>query len=333
MINLALLSAAHTHTRGFLKTIAEKDACTLIVLWDDVPDRGQRFADEYGVDYSSDLAATVARSDIDGFVICAENTRHLPLLKAAVPAGKPIFCEKPFTTTTAEAAEALALIRAHGTVVHMGYVQPFSAQMQGVIAYLASGALGTITHARYRNAHQAAYSRTFDAPDVAWFTDPDLAGGGAFMDMGTHAVHLLRTLLGPADRVTAAIGNASGIYPGVDDNGVALCRFKNGALATIEASWVQTGGPGGLEITGSNTTLYQHPQLGYVTAVPRGDPQPVPAAEARPTRIDRLVAAIEGDLSPDELEQDLVCAADAVAIVEACYESNKTGQWVKVPAV
>jgi predicted dehydrogenase len=34
--------------------------------------------------------------------ICAENTRHVPLLKAAIPAGKPIFCEKPFTATAAE---------------------------------------------------------------------------------------------------------------------------------------------------------------------------------------------------------------------------------------
>ncbi len=330
MINLALLSAAHTHTKGFLKAIAEKDNCRLVVLWDDMADRGRRFAGESGAEYSDDLAATVARDDVDGFIVCAENTRHLPLLKAAVPTRKPVFCEKPFTTTTTEAAEALALIREHGTIVHMGYFQPFTAAMQGVIAHVASGALGTITHARYRNAHHAAYGRWFDAPDVAWFTDPDLAGGGAFMDMGAHAVHLLRTLLGPVERVTAAISNASNIYPRVDDNGVALFRFKSGALGTVEASWVQTGGPGGLEITGSNATLYEHPQLGYVTAAPREDPQPVTAGEARPTRVDRLVAAIEGALPEEELEQDLACAADAVSIVEACYESNKTGDWVDV---
>lgn len=333
MPNIALLSAAHTHTRGFLKAIAEKDNTTLVALWDDVEDRGRRFAAESGAEYSADLGATVARRDVDGFIICAENTRHLPLLKAAIPAGKPIFCEKPFTATVADAAEAMALIRKHRTIVHMGYFQPFTAAVQGVLRHVASGALGKITHARYRNAHHAAYGRWFDAPDVAWFARPDLAGGGAFMDMGTHAVHLLRTLLGPVERVFATISNAAGIYPDVDDNGLALLRFKNGCLATVEASWVQTGGLSGLEITGSEATLFQHPQQGFVTAAPRKDLVPVPEGQALPTRVDRLVAAIEGSLDREAFEQDLRCAVDAVAVVEACYQSSKAGAWVDVQEI
>jgi len=42
------------------------------------------------------------------------------------------------------------------------------------------------------------------------------------------------------------------------------------------------------------------------------------------------VAAIQGDLSAAELEADLFCAADAVAIIEACYQSNQTGAWAAV---
>lgn len=333
MPGIALLSAAHTHTRGFLKAIAEKEGATLVVIYDDVEDRGRRFAAENGADYSGNLSATIARKDVDGFIICAENTRHLPLLRAAIPAGKPIFCEKPFTASAAEAAEALTLIQKHRTIVHMGYFQPFTSAMQGILKHLSSGALGRITHARCRNAHHAAYGRWFDAPDVAWFARPDLAGGGAFMDMGTHAVHLLRTLLGPVERVFATISNVSGIYPDVDDNGLALLRFKSGCLATVEASWVQTGGLSGLEITGSEATLFQHPQHGFVTAAPRKDPVPVPEAQARPTRVDRLVAAIEGRLDPEEIAQDLRCAVDAVAVMEACYRSSKAGAWVDVPKI
>ena len=333
MPNIAFLSAAHTHTSGYLKAVAAKDGCTLVAIWDDMADRGQRFAAEYGAEYSRDLDATIARDDVDGFIICAENTRHLPLLRAAVPAGKPIFCEKPFTTTAAEATAALKLIRQHKTIVHMGYFQPFSAAMRGVIDYVASGALGNITHARYRNAHHAAYGRWFDSPDLAWFADPNLAGGGAFMDMGTHAVHFLRTLLGPVEKVLAVISNKSGIYTNVDDNGVALFQFKSGCLAVVEASWVQTGGPGGLEVTGSEATVYSDPEHGYVATSPDKDAKPIAESDDRPTQVDRLVAAIKGELTADELEQDLVCAADAVAIMEACYESSRTGTWVDVPAV
>ena len=131
---------------------------------------------------------------MEGFVICAENTRHLPILKAAIPVGKPIFCEKPLATTAEEARRAQALAIEHGTILHMGYFLPFTAEMQGVLACVQSGRLGSVTHVRYRNAHHAAYGHWFDKQDLRWFADPELAGGGAFMDMGTHAVHLVRTL-------------------------------------------------------------------------------------------------------------------------------------------
>ncbi len=333
MTNIAMLSCGHVHTKGYCEAIAKRDDCRLAAVWDDMAERGRKFAADHGAEFNDDLTAAIAREDVDGFIICAENTRHLPLLRAAVPAGKPVFCEKPFTTTVADAAEAMALIRRHGTTVFMGYFQPFSAEMQGVAKLLADGALGDVTHARFRNAHHAAYGRWFDSPENAWFTDPELAGGGAFMDMGTHAVHALRTLLGPVERVWATIRNVSGIYPDVDDCGIALLEFTSGVLGTVEASWVQTGGMRGLEITGSQATLFQHTTLGHVCAAPREEPKPVEPGEAKPTQVARLVAAVEGSLSAQELAEDLAAAADAVAIMEACYESSETGGWVEVPRV
>ena len=330
MPNIAFLSTAHSHSKSFLADVAAKEDCRLVAIWDDMAPRGQGFAAQYGADYTDELAAVIGRDDVDGFIICAENTRHLPLLQQAIPAGKPIFCEKPFTTTAAEAREALALIKKYDTIVHMGYFQPFSAQMDGVLTHIRSGALGTLTHARYRNAHHAAYGHWFDAPELAWFAAPELAGGGAFMDMGTHAVHLLRSALGPVERVCASITNKSGIYSAVDDNGVALLQFRSGCLATVEASWIQTGGLSGLEVVGSKATLFNHPQDGYITVAPGQDAHPLADGTAKPTRVDRLVAAIQGDLSAAELKADLLCAADSVAIIEACYQSNQTGAWTTV---
>ena len=333
MINVVMLSCGHVHTKGYCEALAKRDDCRLAVVWDDMAERGGRFASEYGAEFSEDLAATVARDDADGFIICAENTRHLPLLRAAIPARKPIFCEKPFTTTVADAQAAMALIREHGTTVFMGYFQPFTPELQGVMKLLSEGALGTVTHVKYRNAHHAAYGRWFDSADNAWFTNPDLAGGGAFMDMGTHAVHAVRTLLGPVNSVWARIGNVSSEYPEVDDYGVAHFLFANGVMGVVEASWVQTGGIRGLEVTGSKATLFQHPEQGYVYVEPRGEPAAVEPGEAKPTQVGRLVAAIRGELSDQELAEDLSAAVDAVAIVEACYESSRTGAWVDVAAV
>ena len=333
MINIAMLSCGHVHTRGYCDAIAKRNDTRLVAVWDDMPDRGQQFAKDFKAKFNDDLAATVALEEVNAFIICAANTQHLPLLEAAIPVRKPIFCEKPFTTTAADAKAAMKLIRKFGTKVFMGYGQPFTSGQRGIMRLLAAGRLGKVTHARLRNSHHAAYGRWFDSPANAWFTNPKLAGGGAFMDMGTHAVHALRTLLGPVKRVWAKIANVSKIYPKVDDCGIAILEFACGALGTVEASWVQTGGIGGLEITGSEGTVFELPGHGYQLAAPGRQTVPVEAHDPKPAGVARLVAVVNGDLTDQELADDLACAADAVAIMEACYQASKKGQWVKVAKV
>lgn len=88
-----------------------------------------------------------------------------------------------------------------------------------------------------------------------------------------------------------------------------------GVIGTVEASWVQTGGLGGLVVTGSEATLFLGPEGGYVTTRPGEDPVPVPPGGENPTRVDRLVASIRGELTTEELGADLRCAADSVAIM------------------
>ena len=330
MINLALLSAAHIHTKGYLKDIAGRDDCRLVSVWDDSAERGRQYAELYDADFTVDLEAAATRADIDGFLICSENSRHLAPLEAALPAGKPIFCEKPFTTSVADATEALENINHAGATVIVGYFHPFAADMQAVARTLASGILGKVTHVRCRNSHHAAYGRWFDDPDVAWAVDPELAGGGGFLGMGSHAVHLLCTLLGPVSRVFATIANVSGAYPRIDDGGIGLLEFASGELGVVESSWVQTGNPRSIEITGSEATLYPESQRGYVTQASGADPLPIDSAEAVPARVDRLLAVIEGRISDEEVQQDLATAAHTVAVIEACYESSDGEQWVEV---
>ena len=50
MINLAFLSTAHIHTKGFLRAANEKEGCRVAAIWDDRESRGRRFAEECGAD-------------------------------------------------------------------------------------------------------------------------------------------------------------------------------------------------------------------------------------------------------------------------------------------
>ncbi len=336
MPRIAFLSTAHIHTKSFVENIKNaSDGRVVVAVWDDVEARGRRCAALADAPFVGDLDAVLGDPDIDGFIICAENTRHLPLLKRALPTGKPVFCEKPLVTSTADLVEVKALLARHPATLFCGYFQPFSGVMRTVAGLVRDEAFGTITRIRYRNAHHAAYGRWFDNPDVAWFHDPALSGGGAFMDMGTHAVHLVRTLFGPVTEAFAIIGNHSGEYPACDDFGIAQLKFACGALGTIGAAWTQTGGIGGLEVVGSKRSLW-NTAGGYVTGSPQEAPTPLAATlPDAPTRVDRLVAAINGELTAADRAADLAACLDAVAIMDACYASSAKGSgisggWVKV---
>lgn len=327
-INIAIVSTAHIHTRSFIDNILQaSDGRRVYRVWDNVADRGRRYAGLAKSSFAADLEELVHDPRVHGFIICAENTAHLPLLETLLPAGKPVFCEKPLVTTGAEVAQVTDLLQKHPVPLFCGYFQPFSAAMQGVAQLLEEEAFGKITHVRFRNSHPACYGRWFDNPDLQWFTDPKLSGGGAFMDLGTHAVHLLRSLFGPVSSVWGSVSNASGFYPEVDDTGVAHLRFQSGAFGTVEASWVQTGGINGLEITGSEKSLW-HNGTDYVIGGPGKNPQALVAASDKPTRVDRLVAAIRGELSEEELEMDLAATMDAVLVMEAAYGSSESGNWI-----
>jgi predicted dehydrogenase len=333
MPNIAILSAAHVHTKSFLKNIVEKtavDGRCAYAIWDDVADRGKRYAEEFGTRYVGRLGKVLGDKKVDAFVICAENTQHLPLLRRALKVGKPVMCEKPICTRTRDAKKVIALLSKYPTSKLMsGYFQPFSGVMQTVARMMASRALGAVTRVRFRNSHNAAYGHWFDNPDSQWFTIPKLSGGGALLDLGTHAVHLLRTLFGPVREVWATAGNQSGIYTAVDDFGISHMRFASGVLGTVEAAWTQTGGIGGLEITGSDGTLHSTGKQ-YVVSAPGKESAPVEPAAAKPDRIERLLAVVRGEVGEDELRADLTAAIDSVSIIEAMYASATSGRWTKV---
>ncbi len=332
MSRIAMVSTAHIHTDGFLTALTKEiEGASCVAIWDDVAERGRMYADKYNVPFVADLDAVLNDGSIDGFVICAENTRHLPLLEKVLPIRKTTFCEKPLATTAADAQRIAALQKQHGTALMSGYFQPFFAHHQAVRAMMRDNAFGKVTHARFTNAHHAAYGRWFDSPALQWFTDPALSGGGALMDMGTHALHLLLHLCGPAKRVWAQTHNVTGQYPTVDDDGMILIDFENGIKGRVEASWSFTGNLSGLQIIGSQKSCVQNQALEIHQ--PGQPPATLPNADARPDRMRRLVAAIRNQLSKEELADDLQQCLRAVVTMDAAYASAKSGQWVNVPTI
>ena len=100
--------------------------------------------------------------------------------------------------------------------------------------------------------------------------------------------------------------------------------------ASDSSGWVFTGaGNAGLEIVGSEKSLWNEPGKGLVIGK-YNNTEPVKPEKARPDRVERLLAAIEGKVSKKELLEDLRCSVDAVKIMEAAYASAASGTWKPV---
>jgi predicted dehydrogenase len=223
---------------------------------------------------STSWQEVVRRPDVDAVDICTPSDLHAPIAIAAAAAGKAVLCEKPLARTVPEAEEMLAAVRRAG-VTHMlchNYRRvPAVALARRLIAGNGDGdgdnqesKIGKIFH--FRGVY--LQDRLVDPQSPwTWRHDKTRAGSGAIGDLGSHMIDLARYLVGEIAEVTGTLqtfikerpvpGSNSMAPVQVDDAGLALLRFENGALGTLEVSRFGTGHKNfnRLEVNGSRGSL------------------------------------------------------------------------------
>ena len=69
MLNIAVCSRWHPHASGYGRDFANHPECKVTVIWDEVPERGEKWAQELGCDFEPDFDKVLARADVDA--ICS----------------------------------------------------------------------------------------------------------------------------------------------------------------------------------------------------------------------------------------------------------------------
>jgi predicted dehydrogenase len=180
---------------------------------------------------TTDWRELAADDRIDAVVIGTPNALHAPQAIACLEAGKHVMVEKPMARTAGEAAAMNHAARASGASLMVAHCWRFRDEVRALRARIAGGELGEITKTRGYGVH-AGWGPS------GWFTDAELAGGGALLDMGVHAIDTARYLLGDPspDSVCARIATRYGSYD-VDDDGVVLIGWSNGTSSVVESGW------------------------------------------------------------------------------------------------
>lgn len=210
----------------------------------------------------TDWRAVIADPEIEIIDICTPNDSHAEIAVAAAQAGKAILCEKPLGRSVTE-CEGMLVAAKKARIVHMvchNYRRiPAIALAKRMID---DGEIGDrIYHYRARYAQDWIADPQFP---LVWRLNSQIAGSGAHGDINAHIVDLARYLVGEfrevsamtetfvKERPVAARARKRGKVT-VDDAVVAIGRFRNGALASLEATRFAPGRKNSitLEINGS----------------------------------------------------------------------------------
>ena len=246
---------------------------------------------------------------VDAAVVATPNALHAPQVIAFLEAGKHVLVEKPMAPTLAAADAMVAAARRGGAWLMVAHCWRFHPDVRALRARVERGELGEIVKTRGYGAH-AGWGPS------GWFTDPALAGGGALLDMGVHAIDTTRYLLGDPlpVRVCAAIGTRYGGYA-VDDDAVLLVTWSNGTTSVVESGWWQPK-VAGLE---ADTELYG--TGGYARVWEQTEPPPGYEHCTQPmysAQLAELVAAVAAGRQPRPSGDD---GRVVLQVVEQAYAS------------
>jgi predicted dehydrogenase len=203
------------------------------VLGSRSPQTAQAVAAEHGIErVAGDYEAVLADSAVDAVYIPLPNHLHRPWTIKALQAGKHVLCEKPLGCSAAQAREMAMTAEKAGLLLMEAFMYRFHPRSRRIKQMVDQGEIGRPLIVRsafcYRMAEELVEEGGSPRLNAAM-------GGGALLDVGCYGVSVARWLM---DSEPVRV-QAFGIYrQGVDVHFMGGMLFGNGALASIEASFI-----------------------------------------------------------------------------------------------
>ena len=180
-----------------------------------------------------DYKKLIDENDLDLVGIATESGIHAEIALYCIDHGVNVIIEKPMAMSIEDANKIIKLSEEKGVKVSACHQNRFNVAVQEMRKALESGRFGKLSHGSIHvrwNRNQDYYTQ---APwRGTWAQD-----GGALMNQCIHGIDLLRWMMGnEIDEVYGVTRQQFHHYLEAEDIGMAVVKFKNGAVATIEGT-------------------------------------------------------------------------------------------------
>jgi UDP-N-acetyl-2-amino-2-deoxyglucuronate dehydrogenase len=220
---------AHIHA----KALAALEGSRFAAVWSRTADRAAAFAKGYGVTAYDDIERMVKRESIGLAVVCNAHPFHAEAALAAINAGANVLVEKPLAARLGDCDAMIEAARRKGvrlgTVSQRRWYAPASRVKRAIEdGKIGRPVLGTVHMLGWRD-------RSYYQSDP-WRGTWKEEGGGVLVNQAPHQLDLLQWYMGPVAELSGYWANLNHPFIEVEDTGVAILRFQNGALGSVVVS-------------------------------------------------------------------------------------------------
>ena len=257
----------------------------------------------------------------------------------AARAGRHVVSEKPMGISLAGADAMLRECEQHGVRLFVVMQNRLNPPIQLLRRAIAKGRFGQI----FTVNTTVRWSRPQEYYDQSPWRGTWALDGGAIMNQASHYVDLLQWLVGPVDSVSAYTATLARTIE-AEDTGVAVMRYRNGALGVLEVTMLTypknlegsvtvLGERGSVKIGGTAVNRIEHWMFADVDA----DDALVESSSTNPPNVygfghagyyRNVLASLRGGDAPDT---DGLSGRQSLELILAIYESARRGVPVTLP--
>lgn len=325
--------------RNHFDAIAKVDGLALAAVCDTSAGRAREAGEQQGVPWFRTLEEMIATVHCDAVTICTPSGLHPPQGIAAARAGKHVISEKPMAISLEGADSLVQACDAAGVHLFVVKQNRLNPAVQLLRRAMDKGRFGRL----YLANTTVRWARPQEYYDSAPWRGTWEFDGGAFMNQASHYVDLVQWLVGPVESVMAKTATLARRIE-TEDTGVAILKFRNGALGVIEVTMLTfprnlegsitiLGEKGSVKIGGTAVNRVEHWQFSEYD----DDDKLVDAANTAPPNVygfghegyyRNVLSVLRGEAMPDT---DGRAGRKSLELILGIYESAKTGHEVPLP--